>query len=141
MSLCKHLGFQLWLVQLNTMFALFESETSERSADGACGGCSGSSAGAAASPGGAAGQPSVAATVKLLERAAELYSQVDKHSFARRLFSCNVEVARLLERRGKERKGEKKERKRLERKRIAVGPCSCTARWPLSRSPCAGCRV
>ena len=95
------------------MFALFESETSERSADGACGDCSGSSAGAAASPGGAAGQPSVAATVKLLERAAELYSQVNKHSSARRLFSCNVEVARLLERKGKERKG--KEKKRLEK--------------------------
>ena len=80
-----------------TMFALFESETSERSADGACGGCSGPSADAAASPGGSAGQPSLAATVKLLERAAELYSQVDKHFLARCLFGCNVEVVRRLE--------------------------------------------
>ena len=64
-----------------------------RNADKSCGVCSGPSTSAMASLGGSAGQPSVAATVKLLERAAELYSQVDEQLLGRCLLGRTFEIA------------------------------------------------
>lgn len=72
--------------------AEFDSEGSALITDESFGGCSGPNTSAAASPGGSVGQPSVAATVKLLERAAELYSQVHKRSQGRCLLGRIVEI-------------------------------------------------